>query len=103
MLTINVPYKEGDVISFKLNSGEEIVGKFVKEDGDKFVVNNPLGMMIGNGGQYGLAPYMMTVDPKQPFTFRRDAIVAISKTVDDTAKSYIEATSGIQLGSATDA
>jgi hypothetical protein len=46
---------------------------------------------------------MMTVDPKQPFTFRRDAVVAVNKTVDDTAKSYIEATSGIQLGAASDA
>ena len=100
MLTINVPYKEGDIISFKLNSGEEIVGKFIKEDDNKFTVNNPLGMAMTQGG-YGLAPYMMTVDPKQPFTFRRDAVVAVNKTVDDTAKSYIEATSGIQLGAAS--
>jgi hypothetical protein len=99
-MLIQTPYKSGDIISFKLTSGEEIVAKFEEETEKEFRVRNPLGMaMIGNGG-YGLAPYMMTVDPKQSFTFRREAIVVINKTVDDTANSYIEATSGIQLGDA---
>jgi hypothetical protein len=102
-MLIDTPIKTGDVISFKLVSGEELVAKFEEQTDTILKVRNPLGLQMTGAGSWGLAPYMATVDPKTSFTFRREAVVCIMKTVDDTAKSYIEATSGIQFGVEADA
>ena len=96
-MIIQTPYKVGDIISMKLVSGEEVVAKFVEETKEIIKVWNPLVLSMIQGGQFGLAPYMMTVDPRSNFTFRASAVVCIFKTVDDTANSFIEVTSGIKV------
>lgn len=96
-MIIETPYKKGDIVSLKLSSGEELVGKFEDETDQQIKIKNPLVLsMVPNGG-VGLAPYMMTVDPKSVFKFKSSAVTCVLKTVDDTAKSYIQATSGIQI------
>lgn len=96
-MLLDKPYKTGDIISLKLTSGEELVAKFVEETDNSIKVWNPLILSMMQGGQFGLAPYMMTVDPRMNFTLKSSAVVCIARTVEDTANSFIEVTSGIKL------
>jgi hypothetical protein len=96
-MLLEKPYKTGDIISLKLVSGEELVAKFVEESDQTIKVWNPLILSMIQGGQFGLAPYMMTVEPRANFTLKTTSVVCISKTVEDTANSFVEATSGIKL------
>jgi hypothetical protein len=46
-MLIETPYKVGDVITIKLTSGEELVGKFEADDDTKIKVNKPLTLVAG--------------------------------------------------------
>ena len=49
-MLIETPYKVGDVITIKLTSGEELVGKFEADDDTKIKVNKPLTLVAGQKG-----------------------------------------------------
>lgn len=94
-MLIQVPYKEGDVVSIKLSSGEEMVANLVKETETSVTVTKPLMLVAGDGGM-GLAPYMFTVAPDSKYELRLNSIITVVKTAEDTAKMYTTQTSGIQ-------
>ena len=69
-MIIESPYKEGDVVSIKLSSGEEMVARLEKEDKDHIVIKKPLMLVAGDSGA-GLAPFMFTLlgSPNPAFNF----------------------------------
>lgn len=93
-------YGEGDVVSLKLMSGEEVLGKYVKEDMVAFTISRPVMLTAGAKG-VGLAPYMLTVNPDRSFEFNKSAVLSHGPTDQDIAKQYIEQTSGIALAAGT--
>ena len=94
-MLIETPYKENDVVSIKLSSGEEIVGKLVSEDAGTITLAKPL-MLAQTPQGMGLAPYMFTVDPeKAQLTFNEKNIITVSKTMETMAKQYIQSTTGL--------
>jgi hypothetical protein len=94
-MLIETPYKENDVVSIKLSSGEEVVGKLVEETSDTITVSKPLMLAHTQQGM-GLAPYMMTVDPeKAQLKFNERNVITVSKTMETMAKQYIQSTTGL--------
>jgi hypothetical protein len=96
MLEIQVPYKEGDVVSIKLSSGEEMIASLVKESDKEVVVRKPLMLVAGEGGM-GLAPYMFTVSPEAKIHLKVNNVITVVKTAEDAAKMYDTQTSGIAI------
>ena len=96
MLEIQVPYKEGDVVSIKLSSGEEMVANLYREGKDTVTVTKPLMLVAGEGGM-GLAPYMFTVSPDAKIELRLANVITIVKTADEAAKTYTQQTSSLAL------
>jgi hypothetical protein len=95
-MLLELPYKEGDVVSLKLTSGEEVIARLDKEDATNIVVNKPL-MVIANQQGLGLAPFMFTVKPEAKFKINTSNVLCTVKTDDDMAKQYISSTSGIAV------
>ena len=95
-MLIELPYKEGDVVSLKLTSGEEIVAKLTKEENDKVLLSKPLSVVAGPQG-LALAPYMFTVSHDAKLNINSSNIVCIHKTVDEMSKQYISNTTGIAV------
>lgn len=95
-MLIEVPYKDGDVISMKLNTGEEVVAKLVEETTNGVVVNKPF-TLIANQQGLGLAPFMFSTSPDSKYTINSKNITCINKTVEDIKNQYIESTTGIKL------
>lgn len=95
-MIIDVPYKQNDVISLKLASGEEIVGKLLEEKADLLIISKPLSLTATKEGM-GLAPFMFTADLEKKFYFKPYNIICITKTQEDMAKNYIQSTTGIQI------
>ena len=95
-MLINVPYKNGDVVSIKLSSGEEMVARLENEEDGKTIVSNPT-MLVASEGGMGMAPFMFTVPMSSKFPLASSNIICIVKTDEDTAKTYAEQTSGIAL------
>lgn len=96
-MLIDRKYKENDVISLKISSGEEVIGRFVKEDLEHIYITKPtiLGM-----NQKGIAmmPFMITVDPDKEHALSKNAVITYQLTDQEIAKQYLSQTSGIALG-----
>jgi hypothetical protein len=53
---------QGEVITLKLTSGEEIVAKLVEETDTYYKLSKPMVIGMGQKGP-GLMPYLFTVNP----------------------------------------
>jgi len=86
----------GQVYTFKLNSGEEVIAKVTAIDGTLISVETPVSVAPGPQGM-GLIQSLFTADPDQPIQINMNC-VAIHALTDDTVKmKYIEATTGIKV------
>lgn len=88
-------YKTGDTVSIKLTSGEEIVARVTEEKADSWIVHKPLTLMQGPNGLV-LGQWMITCDPAQDVSIPKSNVMVITKTLEEHAKRYIEATTGIK-------
>lgn len=99
MLLEKSKFTPGDTVSFKLISGDELIGKYVKEDMATITISKPLMLAMTPKGP-GLAPVMMTVNPEQDFAINKQAILLQGITVKEIADQYTYQTTGIQPVSA---
>jgi len=95
-MLIDVPYKQNDVISIKLASGEEIVTKLLEEKDDVLIVSKPLSLTATQEGM-GLAPFMFTVDMESKFHIKSCNVICITKTQSDMSSNYIQSTTGLKV------
>lgn len=95
-MIIETPYKNGDTVSLKLSSGEEIVARLEEETATKFVVKKPMVLIMQQEGM-GLAPFMFSVNPEVKFNILTSSVACIAKTESEIAKQYTATTSGIQM------
>jgi len=93
-MLIDAPYKNGDVVTLKLGSGEELVGRLEEETNDNIKLKTPLTLVMAQQG-VGLQQYMFTADPNKAYNFSRSGVVVITKTVKEFAEAYQQQTSGI--------
>lgn len=95
-MLIEKPLKNGDVVSMKLSSGEEIISKLEEESPDFYKISKPL-MVAATQQGLGLAPYMFTVDPESMIKINKTSIICTVPTEKDMANQYIQNTTGIKL------
>lgn len=86
----------GKVYTFKLNSGEELIGKVTRIDDTFLVVEDPVSVAPGPQG-LGLVPSMFTADPKQEVKLNSSSVALYCLTDDSVKMKYIEATTGIKV------
>ena len=87
---------EGEVVTIKLTSGEELVAKLV-EDGPVYCkLSKPLVLTMGSQG-IGMVPYLFTVSPDKDVQLNKSTITVIVATDKGAADQYLQSTSGIKL------
>ena len=87
-------YNSGDIVTVYLQTGQEILGKFVSEDDSSTVLTKPLTVAIGPKGA-AFQTFTVTGDSEKNVSFKTGKIISVLKTNEQTSASYIEATSGI--------
>ena len=95
-MLIEAPYKVGDVVSLKLSSGEEILGRLEAEKENDVTLKKPMVLIAQENG-LGLAPFMFSVAPDGKFVMKATAISCMAKTEVEIGKQYTSQTSGIAL------
>ena len=95
-MLIEAPYKVGDVVSLKLSSGEEILGRLESEKENNVTLKKPMVLIAQEKG-LGLAPFMFSVSPDGKFVMKSTAISCMAKTEAEISKQYTAQTSGIAL------
>ena len=95
-MLIEAPYKEGDTVSFKLSSGEEIVARLESENEKSYTLKKPMVLIAQQQG-LGLAPFMFSVSPDGKFVLQANSVSCVAKTQEEIAKQYMSQTSGIAM------
>lgn len=98
-MLIEKRFGEGDVVSLKLTSGEEILGRYAKEDMVSITLSKPLMIAMTPKGP-AMAPVMMTVNPDSDLTFNKSSIIVSANCYKEIADQYVFQTTGIQMPSA---
>lgn len=87
---------QGEVITLKLTSGEEIVAKLESETDTHYKLSRP--QVIGMGPQGpGLMPYLFTVNPEKHVSLLKSTVTVAEGTDEAFAKQFLESTTGIKL------
>ena len=87
---------EGEVVTFKLTSGEELVAKLVEDGPQYYKLSRPMVIGMSPKGP-ALMPYLFTVDPEKEVKLLK-GVVAMAEATDKTfADQFIQTTTGIAL------
>ena len=95
-MLINKGVTEGEVITLKLTSGEEIVAKLVEDGPVYYKLSKPMVIGMGQQGP-GLMPYLFTVSPDADIKLQKSTVTVAEATDANFAKQFLESTSGIKL------
>ena len=87
-MLIEKSISKGDVVSFKLASGEEVVAKLDEVQETKYVVTKPLMLTMSEKG-LALAPFMFTIEPLAKISFHTNNVLCASKTEKQMAKEMV--------------
>jgi hypothetical protein len=81
-------YKQNDVITLKLVTGEEVIGLFIESSGFHIKLKRPVSLVAMEKG-VGFAPFAMSADPAvNEFIFKIGSIITDFKTSNEYAVEY---------------
>jgi len=86
----------GQVYTFKLNSGEEVIAKVVNVEDNYVDVEAPVSVAPGPQGM-GLIQSLFTADPDKKIQINMNCVAIHALTDDGVKMKYIEATTGIKV------
>jgi hypothetical protein len=87
---------EGEVITLKLTSGEEIVAKLVEDGAAYYKLSRPMVIGMGQQGP-GLMPYLFTVSPDKDIKISKVTVTVAEATDKAFADQFIQSTTGIAM------
>lgn len=85
----------GDVVTFKLVNGDEIVAKMTEIGADSYTIERPC-VVIPNQQGVGIMQAMFTADPSKSITLLRQHFMMMAPTEDRMRDHYLQVTTGIQ-------
>ena len=94
-MLINKSYDAGDIVSFKLVNGDEIVAKVVSEDMISFKINRPCTLVPSSQG-IGLMQSMFAADINKDMELRKEHIMMHAPVIKQMSDHYFQTTTGIQ-------
>lgn len=96
-MLISTPYKDGDIVSIKVTSGEEIIAKLVEEKDNSIIVTKPFALVPGQGGGLGMMPWVLSISPDQKISINTNTVMLLHKTEEGIGKQYLEQTTGLTM------
>ena len=83
------------IVTIKLDSGEEVIAKFVVDQESYVTVVKPLVIMMGPQG-LAFGTYVATMDHNKDINISKDHIMVMGKVNDKVEAEYVNATSSIK-------
>jgi hypothetical protein len=88
-------YDAGDVVTFKLINGDEIIAKIVEVTDEGFSIERPQTIMPSAKG-VGLIPSLFTADEGKSL-LAREHVIMHGNTVKEMKTHYLQTTTGLSL------
>ena len=86
----------GEIMTFKLGSGEELVAKYIGTTDGEITVSNPVSVAPSHQG-IGLINSLFTAETKNEVRININSIMMYAVTEEGVKNKYIEATTGITI------
>ena len=99
LISKSKPYDAGDIVSFKLVNGEELVARIVNDGGLAWDLERPTTVAPTAKGIMLIAS-LMTSDPDFNLSLSKNHVVFHANTTKEVKDYYIQTTTGIQPVSA---
>ena len=99
-MLIETPYTNGDVVSIKLSSGEEMIARLDSENDTNVIVSKPYILIAAQNGM-ALAPHMFTVTPDTKIKLKINNIICVVKSAKDASDMYIKQSTGLTVANAS--
>ena len=93
---MQIALQPGQVFTFKLNSGEELIAKVKQAGGDWIILEEPVSIAPTQQGMQKI-PSVFTADPKEEFKLNTNSVAILGITDDSVKMKYLEATTGIKV------
>lgn len=100
-MLIEKPIQTNDVVTIKLITGEEIIGRLVSDNSDTITVQKVLVVTLGmdpstNRPAIQMMPYFtLGGNPESRITLRREHVIAMLPSSDDMRAGYVHNTSSL--------
>ena len=94
-MLVSKKYEKGQIISFKLVNGDEIVAKVLEDTGTSFTLDKPCTVMPSQQG-LGLMQSLFTSDLNTSITLDKSHVMMHGPTINDIENHYITTTTGIE-------
>ncbi len=88
-------YQAGDIVSFKLITGDEIVARIIDSGPNGFEIAKPCTVMPGPQGM-GLIQSLFTADADVNVVLQKEHVIMHAPAIDAMQKHYIKTTTGIE-------
>jgi hypothetical protein len=95
-MLIDKGISEGEVVTLKLTSGEELVAKLAEETATHYKLSKPLVLSMSAKG-IGMVPYLFTVSPDKDVQLNKSTVTVIAASDKEFANQYLQGTTGITL------
>ena len=89
--------KSGEIYTFKLNSGEELVAKVLETNDNYLIITEPVSIGPSPNGGLGLVPSLFTYNNRENVRLNTSSLALVAETDDNVKTKYIEATTGLQV------
>lgn len=99
MLINQNTYSEGDVVTFKLTNGDELVGKLVEDTALEFRIDRPCTVVPSQKGIMLIAS-LFTASPDIKVSISKSHVLLHAPTAKEVQDYYIQVTTGIKPVSA---
>lgn len=86
----------GDIITIKMNNGDELLAKLVDAQNDKLTVSKPLQVAMSHQG-FALIPYVLTINPDTMIDIDLRGVVFYTKTLQEIGNEYIKQTTNLVM------
>lgn len=94
-MLVSKTYSAGDIVSFKLITGDEIVARIESIETDYYEISKPCTVMPSAHGM-GLIQSLFTADADVNIRLQRSHIIMHATSIDQMQKHYIKTTTGIE-------
>ena len=100
MMLANKQYNTGDIVTFKLNTSEEIIARVTEDTMVDFKIGKPVSLVPTPKGGLGMVPALFSVELNTgSISLQKSSVVMHAPTRKDVADEYIKGTTGIKPAS----
>jgi len=94
MLTIKT-YNPGDVVAFKLTSGEELLSRISEDRTNEYLLSKPMALLNTANGGLGMMPTPIGGNRVDTVVLNKHAVALHTKCEQELANQYLEKTTGL--------